>query len=224
MTKNYWRPKPGVYSARAVAKEKTLNAITHKLNQTNVTPFQASGFVTQGFDDGSLMVESEGRGWHCRRAASCVIAPQAGDTVLIAGVDNQVWLLAVLERANPDVAELSVPGDLHICSEGELSFSSESLRVTAGQGDCHISEMNYSGEKLSAWVTLSRVVGKQAESVWQTVTQISHNLLRTTRQTEQVRAGQLDMKAEDYARLHAHNTVITSKAITKIDSEQIHMG
>lgn len=198
--------------------------INHKLAQTVAPPMQATGVVTHSFADGSLTVESEGRGWHCRRAASCLIVPHAGDTVMIASADNQIWLLAVLESVNPQRAEVSVPGDLHILSAGELSLSGMALRVSAKQGDCHISEMNYSGDKLSAWVNLSRIVGKRAESVWQTVTQISHNLLRMTRQTEQVRAGQLDMKAEDYARLHAHNTVITSKAITKVDSEQIHMG
>ncbi|MGR7071879.1 DUF3540 domain-containing protein [Klebsiella aerogenes] len=201
-----------------------MTTINHKLAQAVMPPAQASGTVTHCFADGSVTVESEGRGWHCRRAVSCLIAPQAGDRVLISSVDNQIWLLAVLERDESRQAELSVPGDLHIQSQGELSLSGQRLCVNAAQGDCHISEMNYSGDKLSAWVTLSRVVGKRAESVWQTVTQISHNLLRTTRQTEQVRAGQLDMKAEDYARLHAHNTVITSKAITKVDSEQIHMG
>ncbi|UBM41325.1 DUF3540 domain-containing protein [Hafnia paralvei] len=201
-----------------------MTRINHKLAQAAMLPMQAAGTVTHFFADGSLTVESEGRGWHCRRAASCVISPQIGDAVLIASVENQVWLLAVLEQANPQQAELNVSGNLHIRSSGELSLSSEALRVCAERGDCHINEMKYSGETLSAWVSLSRVVGKRAESVWHTVTQISHHLLRTTRQTEQVRAGQLDMKAEDYARLHARNTVITSKAITKVDSEQIHMG
>ncbi|AOR65418.1 DUF3540 domain-containing protein [Pectobacterium wasabiae] len=201
-----------------------MNNVNHKLAQAILPPVQASGVVTHCFADGSLTVEYEGRGWHCRRAASCVIAPQTGDMVIVTRTENQIWLLVVLERANPQKAELNVPGDLHIHSAGELSFSSAALRVSADQGDCHISDMNYSGEKLSAWVSLSRIVGKRAESVWQTITQISHNLRRTTRNTEQVRAGQLDMKADDYARLHAHNMVITSKAITKVDSEQIHMG
>ncbi len=201
-----------------------MSNINHKLALSVVSPNQTAGLVTHSFPDGCLTVETENRGWHCLRAASCVIAPQVGDKVLITGVDSQMWLLAVLERANPLTAELSVPGDLHIRSQGELSLSSEALRITAGEGDCHISEMTYSGNKLSAWLSVSRIVGQRAESVWQTVTQISHNLLRTTRNTEQVRAGQLDMKAEDYARLHAQNTIITAKAITKVDSEQIHMG
>ncbi|MGR4047986.1 DUF3540 domain-containing protein [Kosakonia cowanii] len=202
-----------------------MTNINHQLLMAAIPSGQFSAQVTHCFEDGSLMVESEGRGWHCRRAVSCVIAPQAGDTVLISAVDNQMWLLAVLERQNPtSAAELSVQGDLHIASQGALSLSSEALNINAAKGECHISEMNYSGEKISAWVSLSRIVGKRAESVWQTVTQISQQLFRTTRQTEHVRAGQLDMKAEDYLRMHAQNTVITSKAITKVDSEQIHMG
>lgn len=201
-----------------------MSKVNHRLAQAILSPVQSAGVVTHCFTDGSLTVECDGRGWHCRRAASCVIAPQVGDMVLVTSVENQIWLLAVLERANAQQAELSVPGNLHIHSMGELSLSSSSLRITAEQGDCHVNDMNYSGDKLSAWVSLSRIVGKRAESVWQTITQISHNLLRTTHNTEQVRAGQLDMKAEDYARLHAHNTVITSKAITKVDSEQNHMG
>ncbi|EMX8467019.1 DUF3540 domain-containing protein [Serratia marcescens] len=201
-----------------------MNSIHRQLTQPLTGRLQHSGFVTHCFANGNLSVEADGRGWVCQRAVSCVIAPQIGDRVLFSAVDDQIWLLAVLERANPASAELSVPGDLHICSQGELSLSSATLRVSATQGDCHVSEMQYSGDQLSAWVSLSRIVGKHAESVWQTITQVSHNLLRTTRQTEQVRAGQLDMKAEDYARLHAHNTIITSKAVTKVDAEQIHMG
>ena len=202
-----------------------MTNINHQLLMAAIPSGQFSAQVTHCFEDDSLMVESEGRGWHCRRAVSCVIAPQAGDTVLISAVDNQMWLLAVLERQNPaSAAELSVQGDLHIASQGALSLSSEALNISAAKGECHISEMNYSGDKISAWVSLSRIVGKRAESVWQTVTQISQQLFRTTRQMEHVRAGQLDMKAEDYLRMHAQNTVITSKAITKVDSEQIHVG
>lgn len=201
-----------------------MNTIQRKLAQPLSGSIQHTGVVTHCFANSNLSVESDGRGWLCQRAVSCVIAPQVGDRVLFTAVDDQMWLLAVLERADPASAELSVPGDLHICSHGEISLSSASLRVSADQGDCHINQMQYSGERLSAWVSLSRIVGKQAESVWQTITQISHNLLRATRQTEQVRAGQLDMKADDYARMHAQNTIITSKAVTKVDAEQIHMG
>ncbi len=59
-----------------------MTTINHKLAQAVMPPAQASGTVTHCFADGSVTVESEGRGWHCRRAVSCLIAPQAGDRVL----------------------------------------------------------------------------------------------------------------------------------------------
>ncbi|MDC9596165.1 DUF3540 domain-containing protein [Xenorhabdus anantnagensis] len=187
---------------------------------------QMTGLITNVLQDGSFMAESKyNRGWSCRQAASCLLTPSMGDTVLITKINNQLWILAILERAEQQqIAEINVPGDLSISSQGNLSMNSNGLKITANNGNCHISEMQYSGESLSAWISITRLVGNQFESLWKTVTQLSNRLFRHTTQTEQVRAGQLDMKAESYARLHAQQTVVTAKAITKIDAEQIHIG
>ncbi|AOM40261.1 DUF3540 domain-containing protein [Xenorhabdus hominickii] len=201
---------------------------TYALSSYALTPEplqQISGQVINILQDGSLIVKSEKRGWHCRQAASCLLKPEMGDTVLLTNVDEQIWILAILERAeqqNP--AEINVPGDLSITSQGNLNLNSNGLNITADNGSCHINEMQYSGESLSAWVSITRIVGNQFESVWQTVTQLSNRLFRYTTQTEQVHAGQLDMQAESYVRLHAQNTVVSAKAITKIDAKQIHIG
>ncbi|AUO03806.1 DUF3540 domain-containing protein [Serratia marcescens] len=197
-------------------------------------PQQAAGQVVNLLPDGSLVVECEGRGWHCRRAASCLLTPALGDSVLVAGCGHQLWAIAVLERAEPqNAARLSVEGDLQIeTPNGSLSLhgaqalnlSGDAMTLQANSGDCHVDKMKYSGEELSAFVSISRLVGKRCESLWHSVSQISHSLFRKVRQTEHVRAGQLDYQAEDYARIHARNTLITSKDITKLDSEQIHVG
>ncbi|MBD2810176.1 DUF3540 domain-containing protein [Xenorhabdus sp. Vera] len=186
---------------------------------------QIAGQVINILQDGSLMVESKNRGWHCRRAVSCLLTPAMGDIVLIIKTDEQLWVLAILERAKQqNAAEINIPGDLSITAQGNLDLNSNGLNITADNGNCHVNEMQYSGESLSAWVSMTRIVGNQFESVWQTITQLSNRLFRHTRQTEQVQAGQLDMQAENYVRLHAQNTVISAKAITKIDAEQIHIG
>ncbi|WP_173647304.1 hypothetical protein [Pantoea ananatis] len=52
-----------------------MNNVNHTLAKAILPPVQAAGVVTHCFVDGSLTVECEGRGWHCRRAASCVIVP-----------------------------------------------------------------------------------------------------------------------------------------------------
>ncbi|MDX8000572.1 DUF3540 domain-containing protein [Xenorhabdus sp. Reich] len=186
---------------------------------------QISGQVIHILQDSNLMVESQDRGWHCRQAASCLLTPEIGDTVLITKVEEQFWILAILERAEQQhPAEINILGDLTINSQGNLNLNSNGLNITADNGSCHINEMQYSGKSLSAWVSITRIVGNQFESVWQSITQLSHRLLRHTTQTEQVHAGQLDMQAENYMRLHAQNTIVSAKAITKIDAEQIHIG
>ncbi|WP_446469174.1 DUF3540 domain-containing protein [Xenorhabdus stockiae] len=186
---------------------------------------QVAGQVISRLQDGSLMVESHNRGWHCRRAASCLLTPELGDTVLLTKVEGQLWVLAILERPEKQQsAEISVPGDLTIAPQGNLHLNSEGLHIDANDGQCHIKKMQYTGESLSAWVSVTQLIGNKLESVWQTVTQLSHRLFRHTTQTEQVRAGQLDIQAENYLRLHAQNTMMSAKAITKIDAEQIHIG
>ncbi len=151
-----------------------------------------TGRVTHLFSDGTLSVECAQRGWHCQRAASCLLMPAVGDRVLLTAVEQEIWLLAVLERAEPQqLALLSTDSALQIASAGELHLSSPRLCITAEEGDCHIDTLKYSGASLSAWVSVATLMGKRCESVWQTLTQISHNVFRRTRQLEQLRVGQL---------------------------------
>ncbi|KOC88891.1 DUF3540 domain-containing protein [Winslowiella iniecta] len=202
-----------------------MNTANQTYPATLLSAQQSTGRVTHLFPDGTLTVECAERGWHCRRAASCLLVPAVGDAVLLVTIEQGVWVLAILDRSSPrQTAELSTESALRIVSQGELSLSSKQFRITAEEADCHIHALKYSGESLSAWVNLTSLVGKRCESVWQTITQISNNVFRKTSQTEHLRAGQLDIKAENYLRMHAQNTVITAKAIAKVDAGQIHMG
>lgn len=210
-------------------------AIVHYAGvQLESVPAQMSGEVVNCLPDGTYTVQAHGRGWHTQRAASCLLQPALHDTVLLASDGEKIWLLAVLERARPmDVAQLKVTGDLCISSEqGTLSLSSDqqvaidsnTFQLDAEEGKCNVTSMHYCGQELSAWVGVSRWMGETCESLWRTVTQISQSLFRQVKNVEHVRAGQIDYQAEDFVRMHARNTLITSKDITKLDSEQIHLG
>lgn len=198
-------------------------------------PQQASGRVVDILSDGSMVVESEGLGWHCRRAASCLLTPETGDNVLLARSDDEkLWLLAVLERACPQhSAQISIQGDLNISTQGgsltlnselQLALHSHSLQVKSTQGECAIGTLEYRGDEVKAQIGIGRWIGERCESVWHTVTHLSQMMFRQVKQTEHVRAGQLDYQAQDYLRLHSRNTLITAQDIAKIDSEQIHVG
>ncbi len=196
-------------------------------------PHQAVGQVVNILPDGFFIVRHRQRGWQCRLAASCLLQPEMGDDVLIAGDRTQLWLLAVLTRADSHRASLlSVPGDLTLAPQGALTLhSGQSLRLTgpelaieAERGTCDINALRYRGQDLSAWIHSVSMVGHCLESVWHSLVQISHRLVRKVTQTEHARVGQLDYQAQDYARIHGQNVLITSEAVTKIDSEQIHLG
>lgn len=198
-----------------------------------VPPMQGVGRVVNLLPDNHFVVEHQQRGWHCQRAAGCLLTPEYGDNVLLAGDGQQLWLISVLTRAHTQQpAMLSVAGDLHIAPHGELKLASPeqlhldapALKICAEHSECHLNRMDYRGHQVTAALDNCSLVGNVLESVWQRVVQLSQQVLRKVTHTEHVRVGQLDCQAEDYARLHARHMLVTSSAITKIDSEQVHIG
>lgn len=188
-------------------------------------PAQAEGVVVAPLSENSVEVELQGRRWRTQRAASCLLTPEPGDRVLLANLNHQLWLLAVLERAQPEqTAQLGCGSDLHLTCGGALTLSSQQFSLKAAQGECDIDSLRYRGQSVSAWISVGRFFGKQCESVWESLSQFSQRLLRKTAQCEQVRAGQLDVKTEEFTRLHSRNTLISSTSLTKVDAKQIHMG
>lgn len=196
---------------------------------------QSSGCVVNILPDNSIIVEIDGLGWHCRRAVSCLIMPEIGDIVLLSQpINERLWLLAVLEKAAPEnQTKITVQGDLTISAQGgslllegekTLEMNTRSLYINAISAQYAINKLTYQGEEIDAHVGINRWIGERYESVWNTVTQFSQIVFRRTEKTEHLRVGQLDYQAQDYLRLHSHNTLITAEKITKIDSEQIHVG
>ncbi|SNS90529.1 Protein of unknown function [Pseudomonas delhiensis] len=192
------------------------------------------GSVVDCLADGSFMVQAQGRGWHCQRSASCLLAPEEGDSVLLALAERRYWMLAVLERARAQTpSRLSVAGDLSICAPGgalrldagqRLAMAAPAFALEADTGECRVQALRYSGDELSAWVGAARWVGGTCETLWRTLSQVSQSLFRQVGGVEHVRAGHLDYQADDSLRLHARNTLITSQDLAKLDAQQIHVG
>lgn len=65
---------------------------------------------------------------HAHAAASCLLQPQTGDHVLVSVVGTESYVLAVLERANPQRAVLQLEGDV------ALRLPSGALQVQAAEG------------------------------------------------------------------------------------------
>jgi hypothetical protein len=205
-------------------------------------PVHLLGRVIARDDDGSYRVDCDGRPWRARRAASCLLAPQEGDEVLISGPDaSRVYLIAVVEQADPAHARLELAGDVALVStDGSVALESprevllrgdaavrvetDKLSLRAGDARLVADRIRYVAKELQATVGATRLIGKSYEAMLDRVTLVSRLSFRTTEEVEQVRAGTLDYQADQAARLHGNYTMVTGGELVKVDAKQIHMG
>lgn len=179
-------------------------------------PIQLIGEVS-AIDQQQYTVMCDGKAWQCQLAASCLLRPELGDTVLISGPDtSRVFLLAVIEQANPDQATIRVAGNLHL--------QSQSLSMQASQGRWQFDHLHYRGEKLDAQIGAVRLLGKMYEAVVDRLRLMSRNATKITSETDRTRVGTLDVQAEHAAHLHSKMTTVTASEFVKVDGKQIHMG
>lgn len=169
----------------------------------------------------------------CRRAASCLLVPAPGDTVMVAGAsEDALYLIAVIAQADPGHATLAVDGELTLRSTGALALQSDTAvhthapewQLNAERAQCKVDTLDYQGAEVRFSVLVSRFVGRACEVVLDRLHLLTRSSFRLTEEVEQVRAGQIDMQASSTLRLHAKNTLVTSKELVKVDAEQIHMG
>ncbi|WP_413763527.1 DUF3540 domain-containing protein [Variovorax sp. Varisp41] len=187
----------------------------------------ALGTVLQALPGDVFQVEAQAGGerWHCPRAASCLLQPSVGDTVLVAGPRrDQAYLIAVITQAYPAQARLAVDGVLTLQAGTRLELAAPELDLQARKAEVEIGEMDYRGGEVRITTLIARFVGRTCETVLDRLSVLTRSSFRLTEEVEQVRAGQIDYQAEETLRLHAKNTLVSSKGLVKVDAEQIHMG
>ena len=154
---------------------------------TTATPVHFVGRLTASLPDSEFEVEDEhGESWRCRRAASCLLRPEAGDTVLLSGPDSaRVYLIAVLEQVDSSVSRLDAagalsiesPAGLRLSSGAELQMRAAQWNLQAASGQCRVDDMRFTGQALDATVGRLRLVGQVFESVADRVVQMATKLV-----------------------------------------------
>jgi len=220
-----------------------MNVVALRTVSPESTPVHLMGRLTGLMPDGTLAVEGEdGVVWSCLRAASCLLKPEEGDTVLLSGPDrHRVYLIAVIEQADASASRIDVPGDLtlgggagavsiesstnvRVQSGATLEMASAQWTMQADEGHCRVNEMHFIAQSADATVGRLRMVGKVLETVADRIVQMARNTLRLVDEIDQVRVGHLDCKATDTVRIHGQHTIVTGKELVKVDASQIHMG
>jgi len=175
-----------------------------------------------------------------RRAASCLLVPNAGDRVLcVVEERGDAFVLAVLERADESHATLAVDGAVTLRTKEKLSLVGEKgvdivgadVRVAAKSVDVNSVETRFAshavevlGDIVKADLGKVKYVAKSIDGFIDRVTSRVKRSFRTVEEIDQVKARHLDYSAEHVAHFRGETTVVTAKDLVKVNGEQIHVG
>lgn len=189
----------------------------------------------------TVSVRVGGEELSAKRAVSCLIEPEAGDRVLVAFADNEVYVLAVLEREEGAPATLSHDGDLGVKLQGgrftvaaqegvtvasgkDVSVVSGSVSVKAVEGEVALESLSLLGAVVRADLAKLKVLAGTVDSVFDRISQRVKRSFRFVEETEQLRAERIDYVAKKSMNMRGENTLITAEELVKIDGEQVHLG
>jgi hypothetical protein len=142
-------------------------------------------------------------------AASCLLQPQCGDRVMVAGItDGDAFVLAILERDATRPANLEVP-----CAQ---SVTLSSRRLVLAAGECM--EMQSMGD-----IEMTSAAGCLSINARHVTVTAMETLVQSARQY----LANLDtcvVQALGLLRLHGQQAILTAEGDMKIDAERISVG
>ncbi|MBY4595596.1 DUF3540 domain-containing protein [Ottowia caeni] len=194
----------------------------------------ATGVVTQTFaarDRYELMISDNLL--TAVRAQSCLVQPQVGDIVACMQADaGMSYIIAVLERPGGRPLTLTLPpGSLIHCEDGTLELRADALslraRALSVEGEqAHLSfdQMVGVGQRASWSFGAVKFTAELLEVFAERVLQFSRWSQRMVDGPDQVRARQIDYRAEQTLQLQAQTLIANADKLLKADGEQIHLG
>jgi hypothetical protein len=186
-----------------------------------------------------LRVLRGNRAYAARTAASCLLQPQKGDTVLIACLeDGTQVVLAVLFRAGearislPEHSTLECPGSLTLrCAESldlqsgrSMRLHTEQLGVTAKNCDVRALSVKSIADSIDVCCNTLQSFGKSALSVFASLTQCLGASKRMVEGEDETRAGSATLLAEDTVTVMSKNKLTLAEETARTDAKLIQLG
>jgi hypothetical protein len=177
-------------------------------------------------DDGNIEIAFKiGKPMTARRAASCLIAPLVGDTVLVAKSGTDGHVIAVLDRSSSQEAILSVPTaqSLTIAQErialrtSEITADTETLTVRFGTA-------RFLGKIISGITDSLELAAKTMKRVAGHDMSQANTSVRIVESVDTLQAGNIAHQATDILSLKSSATVIDASTDVRVNGERISLG
>lgn len=155
--------------------------------------------------DGSYLLDD---GRMAQQSLSCLLKPSAGDRVLVAVCQEQIYVLHLLARARSSAACINLPGIEQLTiTQAQISVVASDSLGLAALGDIEVT-------------AASGVLRFNARNLFTTV---SENLVENV-QHYIGRAEQYLLDVKHLLRLHGKQASVTAEQDVKIDAERISLG
>lgn len=193
-------------------------------------------------DDDAIVVGTDQGVITARRALSCLVKPEAGDRVLLAGSANDVFfIIAVLERPESRPIAICMPGDCSLkVSNGRLSIAAENginlhspktlgidaaaISMRAVKGRFIMDKLSYIGSRIYAYSEKIRIVSQFCDTVVERIAQRFKRSYRVVDEIDHVRSKDIDYRAGKNFSLRGQNTLIDADDLLRLEGDQIHLG
>jgi hypothetical protein len=239
-------------AVHAEARDMTVMSIIAPRDTSFETPVRSVEFtlpvapragvaVVLACDGCTATAERDGAVTAARVAFSCLVRPEPGDRVMVSGDGETVWIVAVLERvtdapvrlfAEGNIAITSVTGSISLLAANDVNVDAGArVSVAASEIDMHagiarfvLDELLQIGRRANLYVAKIRSVGEMVETFAEHVLTRAKRGTRFIEESDQLRAGDVDHRAEGTLQLSAKTAFVTADTVVRVDAEQIHMG
>lgn len=182
--------------------------------------------------DGRYTVTSGAAVLHARRAVSCLLEPEVGDSVACLQVaPDENWILAILTREEGVTSRLCCEGSAEWHVAGTLSVRAERLDLDGTTVGVRSETLEVTTEQAVAVGREFRLVGNTVKlvgallsTVFDRVSHFSKHHQRTTEGVDRVQAHYVEQDARQILRLSGQSALITGDTVVKARGGQIHLG
>lgn len=199
---------------------------------TGEMTLQAAEVKVRSEDEYVVLLEH--RPQRARRAAGCLLEPEAGDVVLTAATPSgAVFILSVLtRRADSKEGRVSVPGAamtlsgeyLHLRPSRELSVATSQLSLDAEAGRVSIDACAVQGGSLENRFRKITTVARAIETVCERFVARLERSYRLIHDFEETRSGRMRTIVAGLFHLAAGNASVQAEKRLKMNAEKIHLG
>jgi len=197
----------------------------------------------RGTNQDYFLVQCDTQVFHARRAVSCLLEPEPGDTVGLFEnyCSGQIYIITILERQSLAPAKINFSNGLNLHSQaGKVSIhSNQALRLDSATSVDVSSPMHRVTSRSESHQTatfsmtsktlfvINDTATMQSNKVIISARTLLQNLINSVRNVkvlEQLNAGNWIARITDSHNLHAKNSIHTAESDLKLDAKRIHMG